>query len=44
MQRIFTFLNDIEKDNKIIKSKEELNKGEIIDIQLADGKKQAEIL
>ena len=34
----------IEKDNKIIKSKEELNKGEIIDIQLADGKKQAEIL
>ena len=34
----------IEKDNKIIKSKEELKKGEIVDIQLVDGKKQAEVL
>jgi len=34
----------IEKDDKIIKSKEDLTKGEIINIQLVDGKKQAEIL
>ena len=33
----------IEKDNKIIKSKEELNQGDLINIKLVDGEKQAMI-
>ena len=33
----------IEKDGKIIKSKEDLKQGDIIDLRLVDGKKQAQI-
>ena len=33
----------IEKDNKIIKSKEELKKGDIVSIKLFDGNKDAQI-
>ena len=33
----------IEKDGKIVKNSNDLNKGDIVDIKLADGKRQAEI-
>ena len=33
-----------EKNNKIIKSKNELNKGDLVDIIFSDGKKQAKVM